>query len=186
MKLRRPLKRNMLIQKFGENKIPLYREVLKMDGHNGWDWAASNGDPVYWDCLDCEGLVIDNHIDRNGGLGIKIITEDADGLFKHLFWHLEGFACKPGQTLSTGDLIGYADNTGRSTGSHLHRSLKRVRRTKLGNYKNLDGDNGYFGGIDIEPYFKNIYVKEYIDILKAEVNILRKVVYLLKKLLKQY
>lgn len=185
MKIYRAIKRNWLTQKFSENKVPFYREI-GMLGHNGLDWATSNGDPVYWDCIDVEGLVIDNHIDRNGGLGVKIITKDADGLFKHLFWHLQGFACKPGQILSSGDLIGYADNTGRSTGSHLHRGLKRVRKTKLGNYINLNPDNGFFGAIDIKPFFTNIFIKEYVDILKAQVSILRKVVYLLKKLLKYY
>ena len=180
----RSIKTNFLTQRFGENKVPFYKD-MGMNGHNGWDWASRDGEKIYWDCTDCEGKVLALHTDRSGGLGVDIITTDKDGTFKHRFWHLKNFKCKPGDVLGTGDLIGQADNTGLSTGAHLHRGLKRVKQLKSGKYINIDQDNGYFGGTDIEPYFfKNIYVKDYVINLTGQVTILTKVVYLIKQFLK--
>lgn len=173
MKLVRPTKSNLRTQKFGENKVSFYKE-MGMLGHNGWDWYAKDGEPIYWDCLDCYGMVKELSTDINEGLGVVIISADRDGIFKHLFWHLKGFACKPGDILSTGGLIGYADNTGKSTGTHLHRGLKRVQIDKIGVYGTKDKDNGYRGGIDIKDYWKaNIFVLHYVSFLKKKRFILK-------------
>ncbi len=186
----RAIKRNWRTQGFGkEGTVPrmieFYKKLGLKDGfHNGWDWSLDNGTPVYWDC-DINGLVIDTHIDGSGGLGVKVITQDKDGNFKHLFWHCQGFACKPGDVLKSGDLIGWGDNTGRSTGSHLHRGLKPVYLDNNGNWKNKYPNNGYFGAIDIKPYFKNIYIKGLIINLVSQINILKKLVGLFKQLIKE-
>lgn len=180
----RAIKRNYKTQGFGLN-AKYYQKLLNdpsVKGHNGVDWALSNKDPVYWDC-DIRGLVIDTHIDGSGGLGVKIVTQDKDGDFKHLFWHLLGFAVKPGDTLDSGDLIGWGDSTGRSTGPHLHRGLKPVRLNKNGNWRNKYPDNGYYGAIDIQPFFTNIYIKDLLTNLRSQVSILKKVVELIKQLI---
>lgn len=183
MKLVRPLKRNLCSQKFGENKVSFYKDI-GMAGHNGIDWSADDGDEIRWECTDCEGIVLDNHIDRYGGLGVKVLSQDTDGNFKHLFWHLKDFSCKPGQVLSTGDLIGHADNTGRSTGTHLHRGLKRVEKNKYGIWRNMDGSNGYYGGINIEPYIiENIYVKDYLNQLGEQLSWIQQMVDKIRKLI---
>ncbi len=159
-----------------------YYQDMGLLGHNGIDFIAKDGERLYWDC-DISGVVIDTHIDGSGGLGVKVITQDKDGDFKHLFWHLKSFACQAGDILDSGDLLGYADNTGRSTGTHLHRSIKPVYLNSNGNWINTYGNNGYYGAVDLQPYFKNIFVKDLLANLRSQVSILQKVVELFKKLI---
>ena len=59
---------------------------------------------------------------------------------------------KVGDRVKVGDLIGWADNTGVSTGDHLHYEVKPV--DELGN--NVLRGNGFFGAIDPLPYLQNI------------------------------
>jgi len=115
---------------------------------------------------------------------VDIITKDKDGIFKHRFWHLKSYLCAPGDLLSTGDVIGVADSTGRSTGNHLHRGLKPQVKDKHGNYRNEFPDNGFFGAIDQGPYLNNIYVRDYMINLTGQVTILQRIIYLIKTFLK--
>ena len=174
----RSIKTNFITQSFGENRIPLYKE-LKMLGHNGIDFLTKDGEKIYWDC-DKEGLVLNIHTDNYGGLGVVVISEEK---YKHIFWHLKSFACKAGDILDSGDLLGYADNTGRSTGTHLHRAVKQVRKNKYGNYYTINKDNGFKGAIDPMPYYKNIYVKDHIAILKAQIPIFERAIGFVKALI---
>ena len=218
MKLIRSCKTNLLTQKFGVSKVcakldsngkaiapnyilthkykgscpagytDLYK-IFGLDGHNGWDWGAEHGEEIRWDCLDCDGMVDNLHTDSSGGLGVSIHTEDADGIIRHLFWHLKGFACKPGQVLSTGDLIGYADNTGKSTGTHLHRGIKKGIKSKYGNVITDPAyyNNGFKGAVDIGPYFsENIYVMDYLMRMKGRLDFIQRIIYSLNKILKAF
>ncbi len=186
MQIYRSIKRSLLTQGFGlENTIPsmlpLY-EGLGLKGHNGWDFSLDNGDPIYWDC-DTEGVVLETHIDDKGGLGVVIGSENK---YKHIFWHLQEIVCHPAELLETGALIGYGDNTGMSTGPHLHRGLKETDK----DYNTINRKNGYRGAIDITPFFNNIYVIDKMErlrttlkILKAKkVNLLWAIVLALKKI----
>jgi len=184
MILYRSLKTNWITQKFGRENthkslIPLY-ESFGLEGHNGWDWKAEDGEPIYWDCFDCVGKVVRLSLEPNEGLGVVVITEDKDGIFQHRFWHLKDIHCKVGQILDSGTLIGHANNTGYSTGTHLHRDLKPLNK----DYKLINPNNGYRGATDITPYFKNIYIKTYTDNLKSQVGVLKKIIRLLKDLIK--
>ncbi len=179
----RAVKTNSISQWFGGNK-EWYQKLLNdptCKGHNGIDFRCSYGEPIYWDC-DVRGEVLDCHIDRNGGWGVRVITRNPD--FKHLFWHLKEFKCQAGQILGSGDLIGYGDSTGRSTGNHLHRSLKPVHLNFQGNWVNTYGSNGYYGAIDYKPYFINIYIKDKMANLQKQKSILEKMVEIYQKLIK--
>jgi len=184
MILYRPIKTNLVTQLFGENKSPIYKE-MGMLGHNGIDFACPYKEPIYWNCFDYEGEVLNHHIDSAGGIGIDIIVKDPK-VYKLRFWHLvkDGYMPKIGTILSTGDLIGYADNTGRSTGNHLHFGIKPQILDKNGNYKNKLARNGYTGGIDPVPFFKNTYIMDCMDNLAGQLNYIQKAVNLIKKLLK--
>ena len=187
MKKFRSMKTRLLGQTFGpEGTAPsmlAYYQSYGMIAHNGWDWTAKDGEPIYWD-VDVKGIVMDCHIDRNGGWGVRVITSDDNKTgFKHLFWHLKEFKCQAGQTLETGDIIGLADNTGNSTGTHLHRGLKPVKDTNLG-WRNSEPNNGYCGGTNIEPYYEDIFVLDKMEQLKKKVSILKSMVAILTKLLK--
>jgi murein DD-endopeptidase MepM/ murein hydrolase activator NlpD len=55
--------------------------------------------------------------------GKTVILDHGEGLFS-LFAHLDRIECQPGQSLTTGDLLGRVGSTGRSTGPHLHWSIR--------------------------------------------------------------
>ena len=149
---------------------------------NGWDYMAYNGDPVYFNC-DCSGEVVAIYNDDpNGeGIGVDIWTNDKDGLFQHRYWHLKSVACRLGK-IGCGDLIGYADNTGKyTTGDHLHYDLKPLV-IENGVYKNKFQGNGYYGCVDPTQYYTGIFVLDYVEQLKAQLSILQKLVELFIKL----
>jgi len=178
------LKDTFVTQGFGENLLPIYEEK-GMKGHNGIDYSSKHGQNLYWNC-DLKGYVYQHHVDSAGGIGLDIITIDKDGkIYKFRFWHLKenSWVAPIGSWVDTGDLIGHADNTGRSTGDHLHFGLKPQIEDENGNYKNSQSGNGYFGAIDPSPFIKDIFVGDFMSILHAKYNILKKLIYLYKKLI---
>ena len=128
----------MLSQKFGEN--PSIYAQFGLIGHNGLDWPCYTGTEVY---ASHDGIV-ETSIDSASGLGVVI---KGNGL-KTIYWHFKNFSVSMGDEVKTGDLIGHADNTGFSTGSHLHYGLKLLDLN--GNV--LNRNNGYDGAIDPTSY----------------------------------
>lgn len=181
MKKFRPVKPDFVSQKFGENRLPMYKEAGLL-GHNGIDIPCPNGTEIRFELTDCYGKVYQKHIDDAGGLGLDIITDDKDGIFKHRYWHLKDYCVEVGDIVESGTLIGHADNTGRSTGSHLHWGLKPQRIDENGNYRNKEPNNGYKGGVDFK--YKDIFVKDYIANLEGQISIIKKIINLIKDFLK--
>jgi hypothetical protein len=136
------------------------------------DWGCYYGEPIYWDCYDCNGIVVEISSDATAGVGCDIITEDKSGIFKHTFWHFKwgGIVVKVGQVLSSGQLIGYGDSTGYSTGNHLHRQIKKQGRNSMGSYYNINQDNGYQGAEDPMPYFTNIFIGDTLSAMQQTLN----------------
>lgn len=155
-----------------------------LTGHNGVDWACTLGEPIYWDC-DKKGTVILTNNDATAGVGCDIITEDSDGIFKHTFWHflLNGLKVRAGQTIDSGELIGFGNSTGWSTGNHLHRQLKKQGKDSLGRYYNLNQNNGYQGAIDLTPYFDNLFIRDIMkELLNKQISIIRRMIEILQKM----
>lgn len=161
-----PIKPAKINQNFGGNSVnysdPKYGGIV---GHNGIDFQASHGDPVY---AAHDGTCYPE-IDSSGGNGVVIRTDDAyeyEGAqvhFKTIYWHLDkaDAVVKIGQKVKTGDLIGYADNTGASTGDHLHFGLKAQAWDESNwTWYNLNQNNGYLGAIDPAPYFNGYYATD--------------------------
>ena len=141
LQLSYPLETVIISQVFGANpqmySDPKYGGIK---GHNGLDFMAQHGTPIY---ATHDGFA-QYQIDGGGGHGVVIITDKEvelkDGrvcYWKSISWHLcDGlketkFASplqgKTGFTkVKNGELIGYADNTGASTGDHLHYGGKPV------------------------------------------------------------
>jgi len=129
-------------------------QYFGMKGHNGLDFPAKDWTPVY---ASLEGIVTELETEPSRGLGIGIISEQkydwTDGFsakwgtdqIKHRYWHLAGMNVKMGDKVKTGQLIGWVDNTGYSTGSHLHFECKPVK-----NGENIL-NGGMFGAIDPLP-----------------------------------
>lgn len=173
MKIYRSVKRNLLTQGFGlantvPSLLPKYQS-FGLKSHNGVDWSTESGDDVRFN-TDGKGKVIEVSIDSAGGLGV-VVMFCADGKsWKTYYWHLKEFRVKVGEIIKIGDLIGLADNTGWSTGNHLHFGLKECDK----NGETLDYDNGMLGAIDPTPYFQNIYVLDLIIELQGKIIVLLK------------
>ena len=173
--LSRPLKSNKLNQGFGANESciePDTRKVITktgltcpipyvdfylfigMKGHNGEDWNAWRGEPIYFNAIVYGGGIIEgvakNEIDKDGGKGVDILFKDpvTQRNFKTRYWHLQNSAVYDGQIVRSGEIIGYADSTGASSGDHLHWSLKPT----LPDGSNAYPDNGFAGAVDIRNF----------------------------------
>ena len=166
-----PIKPIHVNQPFG-NVLPVYT-AMGLQGHNGIDFMAAHGQPVYaahdgnayWesDGASGEGVVLcsTETFDYNG----KQVK------FKTIYWHLADPVKEPNLKspiygnnivpVKTGDLIGYADNTGMSTGDHLHFGLKAGEPNEPdGQFINLDSTNGYFGAIDPQPFLNGMFAQD--------------------------
>ena len=110
-------------------------------GHNGLDWGLKDSTPIY---ASHDG-VISNQTDYMAGIGCVITTTG----FKTIYWHLKSYAKQDGSFVQKGDIIGLSDNTGFSTGPHLHFGLKLLNL----NGEVLDRNNGYDGAVDPTSYF---------------------------------
>jgi murein DD-endopeptidase MepM/ murein hydrolase activator NlpD len=178
----------VITQLFGQNAWfyadPKYGGVI---GHNGEDYQTSHGQPVY---ATHDGFA-SYQIDSAGGHGVVIITdkewEDVDGVssyWKSVYWHLcdgtkepkylSPFMGKAGYTkVECGDLIGYSDNTGASTGTHLHYSIKPVAKGEAwGTWYNLEQKNGYNGAVNPAPYYDKNYPVT-VELLKKQISALQ-------------
>jgi len=133
-------------QPFGINPQTYAR--FGINGHNGIDFFAPDGTGVF---ATHEGTVVQVGVDEYEGHGVVVEGVDEIGKYKTIYWHMKEneIAVKVGDKLSVGDFIGKADNTGFSTGSHLHFGLKRTDD----NGDTLNNDNGFLGAIDPMPYF---------------------------------
>lgn len=157
--LQHPLKIFSVNQPFGTNFNSFYKDS-GMKGHNGIDFFALDGTPVY---ATHDGRVTFTGYDDAGGLGVVIRTneqfdyKDGQAYYKTIYWHLKKDTIKVtgGQTVKAGDLIALSNNSGRSTGPHLHFALKPIAKGENDwIWYNLAQDNEYFGAIDPMPYFE--------------------------------
>ncbi|HHH29337.1 MAG TPA: M23 family metallopeptidase, partial [Polyangiaceae bacterium] len=89
--------------------------------HNGTDFGAPSGTPVYA-AYRGEVTLVGPH-----GASGNLVLIDHPGGIQTGYAHLSRFApgLKRGQKVGTRQLIGYVGSTGRSTGPHLHFSAKR-------------------------------------------------------------
>ena len=182
MRLYFNLKKNRISQYFGENKLPKYKE-MDMKGHNGIDFRYYHGEPIAFPC-DLEGTVIRCETDSEGGIGVDVVVYDDGEYYKLRFWHLKAWDVTVGDKIQTGQLFTRADNTGHSTGDHLHFGLKPVEY-KQGVWVNKLQNNGYFGGIDPMSFIIDTHKNAIIENIKAQIEIIKKVVGFLRELLKK-
>ncbi len=89
--------------------------------HNGVDFAAAPGTPVY---VAAEGTV--KSVGGGGPCGNMVQVTHANS-FTSAYCHLSRFAAglHAGQHLEARQLVGYVGATGRTTGPHLHFAVKR-------------------------------------------------------------
>lgn len=157
LELSYPVKPLIINQKFGGNGDYYRSNGINIVGHNGIDFWAQHGQPVY---ATHDGISYVGHDDKEGNGVVLVTTQKYDygesqAYFKTIYWHLlPNIPVTNGQSIKMGDLIGYADSTGFSTGDHLHFGLKPMANNEpAGSWINIEQNNGYLGAIDPLPYF---------------------------------
>jgi murein DD-endopeptidase MepM/ murein hydrolase activator NlpD len=108
--------------------------------HNGIDLGMATGTPLK---ASLSGTVwATGNTDAYPGCysyGKWVLLKHHNGL-STLYAHLSLIKVSAGQTISTGDVIGYSGNTGYSTGPHLHYSVfatQGVQLVKMGDIKKV-------------------------------------------------
>jgi hypothetical protein len=127
-----------ITQLFGKNP-DLYKK-WGFPGHNGVDYGIPNGTPVK---AAAAGIVASVSFE-NGGYGnfVKLGHMDGATAYTTYYAHLASASVSPGQKVKAGDVVGLSNNTGASTGPHLHFGLK------------IPGQNAaYKDYVDPMPYF---------------------------------
>ncbi len=118
-KWRLPLSFARVTSRFNPRRLhPVLHTIMP---HNGCDFAASPGTPVY---AIGAGIVI---FEGNAGPSGNLVSVQHDGGYTSGYAHLSRFV--PGVSVGTHvdahQLVGYSGSTGRSTGPHLHLSVKK-------------------------------------------------------------
>src|SRR5688572_602943 len=109
-----------ITQLFGEN--PAFYKKWGYAGHNGVDYGIPNGTPV----LAAADGTVELIALENGGYGNHVKRSHVNGAdkFSTYYAHLASAAVSAGQKVKAGIVIGYSNNSGASTGPHLHFGLK--------------------------------------------------------------
>ncbi|MEZ4255985.1 MAG: M23 family metallopeptidase [Polyangiales bacterium] len=104
-----------------KRRHPILKRIMP---HNGVDYAASRGTPV-WAAAD--GVV--THAGPKGPNGNLVSIRHGNGYTTH-YAHLERIqsGIKPGANVKQRQMIGTVGSTGRSTGPHLHFGLEKGGR----------------------------------------------------------
>lgn len=125
-----PTEFRTITQYFGAN--PQNYAQFGLPGHEGIDIMAPTGSKVFAVAPGTVRMVYNQATGHNYGRHLRL--EHAGG-FETIYAHLESISVSVGQQVEAGALLGRADNTGNSFGSHLHLTLKR-RDTTQGNWPN--------------------------------------------------
>ncbi|HEY4500365.1 MAG TPA: peptidoglycan DD-metalloendopeptidase family protein [Candidatus Paceibacterota bacterium] len=115
-----PLDKISVTQYFG--KTISARRLYVSGTHNGIDFRASIGTPIK---TALSGTVTDTEAIRvKSGCqyGKFVLIKHPNGL-STIYGHLSVVSVQPGDTVITGDIIGYSGDTGYATGPHLHFGL---------------------------------------------------------------
>lgn len=170
-----PVKPYIVTQPFGVNKS-LYSKY-GIEGHNGIDLVATHGQLVF---ASHDGEVTYAGVDGAEGWGVVLRTLEpveyngGKAYIKSVYWHLiKDIPVKAGQKVKTGDLIGYADNTGASTGDHLHFAIKpQAKGENDWTFFNVEQKNGFNGAVDPTPYFNNYFAQDSQTVLSIYYRII--------------
>ncbi len=126
-----PTQYGIITQRFGEN--PSFYQKFGLPGHEGIDFQAPEGSEIY---AAADGLVHDVQLDGNSDpmhkpYGNQVRIQHADG-YESIYAHLLESLVVVGQSVSAGQLIALAGNTGNSSGAHLHLTMKKQGATESG------------------------------------------------------
>jgi murein DD-endopeptidase MepM/ murein hydrolase activator NlpD len=86
--------------------------------HLGLDFAAPAGTPVR--AINSGTVLLAQELYFEGGF---VVIDHGQGLLS-LYLHLSEFRVKPGDQVSSGQIIGSSGSSGRATGPHLHLAVR--------------------------------------------------------------
>lgn len=114
----------VVTQEWGKNAQ--WYKPFGLPGHEGLDFRAPNDVPIY---AAATGEVIRVETDPGAGpygIHVRIQHNHPEATLKSIYAHFRRAAVAVGDQVIAGQQIGLADNTGNSSGAHLHLTLKRV------------------------------------------------------------
>lgn len=128
--MRWPTDYSLITQRFGANP-DIYRR-WGLPGHEGLDIRAPIGANIYA-CADGKVIRIDTYAGdpRTQPYGNSVRLQHRDG-YVTVYAHFQQIHVKLGDLVRAGQVLGLADSTGNSTGSHLHLTLKKQGATAGG------------------------------------------------------
>lgn len=129
--LLKPIGGGVLTQLFGKTAFAAVTDVYGTGLHNGVDFKASVGTPVF----SAEDGVVkatgnSDLVCNKGSYGKWILIEHPNKLAT-LYAHLSLIKVTQGQNVNRGDIIGLSGNTGYTTGPHLHFTVYDARTVEL-------------------------------------------------------
>lgn len=183
-----PVKPWHVFQDFGEchpSVCEKYKALGLKKGHKGIDVPADHGEPVR---AAHGGTVVWAGIGSSDGVGVILRThnpyeyKDHQAYYETLYWHL----CTPdchngkhrvpvtvGDRVKAGEVIGYANNTGFSTGDHLHFEAKPVYKGEnKWDWRKAEPDNGFHGAVDPKRFFNGIHAED----IDQTISIMKKLI----------
>lgn len=136
-------------QWYGVNKA--YYSQFGLPGHEGLDLRAYNGTRIFAAAAGRVYLSTPNQ--GNYGIQVRIAHQIGDQQFNTVYAHLMQTEVEEGDIVEQGQVVGLADNTGNSSGAHLHFTLK------LEGIGEGINDGSYFPSniINPVPYLKDLF-----------------------------
>lgn len=132
-----PLDKIIVTQRFG--KTVAAKKLYVSGSHNGADFGTPVGTPVK---SALEGVVVGTgNTDAYPGcysFGKWVMVKHPNGL-STIYGHLSLIKATEGQSVATGEVVGYSGNTGYSTGPHLHLGVYATQGVRIEKYVNSKG-----------------------------------------------
>jgi len=100
------------------NPLPGSAITQSVHGWNAVDIGAARGTPIYA-AADGIVIIVRNNGVWNGGYGNYVVITHGNGT-QTLYSHMSHAIVSFGQSVLSGQIIGYVGSTGESTGPHLH------------------------------------------------------------------
>src|SRR5690242_3085494 len=112
MVLTAPLKRMVITQGFGEDRLgnggpggKSYADIGLKKGHDGWDLSCASGTPV----LACMDGVLE-YTEGGSGYGNDVRILSKERSLEAVYGHLQALVGQDGRKVRAGDVIALSDN----------------------------------------------------------------------------
>lgn len=145
----------------GKNPPLGYRSVYTEKGHTGIDLPSLRWNPVY---AAYDGVVVQKNTDEKTGLGVAL-KHFVDGKYYITkYWHLAAIDVDMGESVKLGDFLGYADNTGWSSGDHLHFEVGTCNQF-MGEYTQVDPEPLLYPTFALSAKNKISWIREQLALI---------------------